>query len=260
MAKPCRFSTNWWSTQVQVQYKDEARKIDEETFTHIFYNCFGIFAKAQEYKFNVFTQEQGLPQPYVYDLVQDKRGFLYIATGDGLALYGGKKMVKYTRRRIVWPKVIAVALFLDSKLKLWVGHFEGHVSKRTNGKFKKLHTNEEALARVVGFAEDSKGYIYFANAAGGLYVVKEDGEPKLFTEELPPINEIKIKEDKLYTATQEGVLIFELGKSSKASKTLEGTQGKNTTCIEISSRNELWVGEDGIGVELLSRNIIINSI
>ncbi|MBK6522555.1 MAG: hypothetical protein IPG08_09555 [Sphingobacteriaceae bacterium] len=86
----------------------------------------------------------------------------------------------------------------------------------------KLHTNEEQLARIVAFAEDSKGNIYFANAAGGLYVVKEDGEPKLFTEEeLPPINEIKIKEDKLYTATQEGVLIFELGKSSKASKLLE---------------------------------------
>jgi len=212
------------------------------------------FAKAQEYKFNVFTQEQGLPQPYVYDLVQDKRGFLYIATGDGLALYGGKKMVKYTKKDSLAESYCS-ALFLDSKQNLWVGHFEGHVSKRTNGKFKKLHTNEEALARVVAFAEDSKGYIYFATAAGGLYVVKEDGEPKLFTEEeLPPINEIKIKEDKLYTATQEGVLMFELGKSSKSSKTLEGTSDKNITCLEISSRNELWLGEDGIGVELFIKS------
>ncbi len=220
----------------------------------IFFILVSAFAKAQEYKFNVFTQEQGLPQPYVYDLVQDKRGFLYIATGDGLALYGGKKMAKYTKKDSLAESYCS-ALFLDSKQNLWVGHFEGHVSKRTNDKFKKLQTNEEQLARIVAFAEDSKGNIYFANAAGGLYVVKENGEPKLFTEEeLPPINEIKIKEDKLYTATQEGVLIFELGKSSKASKTLEGTQGKNTTCIEISSRNELWVGEDGIGVELFLKS------
>jgi ligand-binding sensor domain-containing protein/serine phosphatase RsbU (regulator of sigma subunit) len=212
------------------------------------------FVNAQEYKFNVFTQEQGLPQPYVYDIVQDKRGFLYIATGDGLALYGGKKMAKYTKKDSLAENYCS-ALFLDSKQNLWVGHFEGHVSRGVNGKFKKLKTNEESLARVVAFAEDSRGYVYFANAAGGLYVVKEDGKPQLFTEEeLQPINEIKIKEDKLYVATQDGALVFELGKSSRASKTIEGTQGKNVTCLEISSRNELWLGEDGIGVELFLKS------
>ncbi|MBK6522556.1 MAG: hypothetical protein IPG08_09560 [Sphingobacteriaceae bacterium] len=101
----------------------------------IFFIIVSAFAKAQEYKFNVFTQEQGLPQPYVYDLIQDKRGFLYIATGDGLALYGGKKMVKYTKKDSLAESYCS-ALFLDSKQNLWVGHFEGHVSKRTHDKFK----------------------------------------------------------------------------------------------------------------------------
>jgi ligand-binding sensor domain-containing protein/serine phosphatase RsbU (regulator of sigma subunit) len=215
---------------------------------------FATFANAQEYKFNVFTQEQGLPQPYVYDLVQDKRGFLYIGTGDGLAMYGGKKMAKYTKKDSLSENYCS-ALFLDSKQNLWIGHFEGHVTKRADDKFNKLKTSEDVLARVVGFCEDSRGYVYFANAAGGLYVVKEDGKPQLYTEEeLPPINEIKLKEDKLYAATQEGVLVFELGKSSHSSKTIEGTESKNATCLEISSKNELWVGEDGIGVELFLKS------
>jgi ligand-binding sensor domain-containing protein len=144
----------------------------------IVFTLVSAFVKSQEYKFNVFTQEQGLPQPYVYDLVQDKRGFLYIATGDGLAVYGGKKMGKYTKKDSLTESYCS-ALFLDSKQNLWVGHFEGHVTRRVNDKFKKLKTNEEALARVVGFCEDSRGYVYFANAAGGLYVVKEDGKPQL---------------------------------------------------------------------------------
>jgi ligand-binding sensor domain-containing protein/serine phosphatase RsbU (regulator of sigma subunit) len=211
-------------------------------------------ANAQEYKFNIFLQEQGLPQPYVYDIVQDKRGFLYIATGDGLASYAGKKMARYSKKDSLSENYCS-ALFLDSKQNLWVGHFEGHVTKGTNNKFKKIHTNEEALARVNAFAEDSRGYIYFSNAAGGLYVIKEDGKPVLYTEEeLPPINEIKIKDDRLYVATQEGVLVFELGKSSRSSKTIEGTKDKNITCLEISPKGELWLGEDGIGVELFLKS------
>lgn len=207
------------------------------------------FAKAQEYKFNDFGQEQGLPQPYVYDIVQDKRGFLYIATGDGLAEYGGNKMKRFSKKDSLSENYCS-ALFLDSKQTLWVGHFEGHVTKGIDHKFSKIKTNEDALARVVSFAEDSKGNIYFANAAGGLYRIK-DQKAQLFTEEeLPPINEIKIKEDKLYVGTQEGVLQFDLTGSSRSSKTIDGTQGQNISCLEISARNELWLGVDGKGVEL----------
>jgi ligand-binding sensor domain-containing protein/serine phosphatase RsbU (regulator of sigma subunit) len=208
---------------------------------------------GQEYKFNVFGQEEGLPQPYVYDLVQAKNGFLYIATGDGLASYDGSKIKKYTIKKDGLAENYCSALMLDSKQRLWVGHFEGGISVMENKKFRKFATADFPLARVVSFVEDSKQNIYYASSAGGLYVIK-DNKISLFTEEeLPPINEMKIKDDVMYIGTQEGVLMFDLNTRSRSSKTIPGTEGKNITCLELTLRNELWIGVDGAGIEILAK-------
>lgn len=210
------------------------------------------FARAQEYKFVAFGQEEGLPQPYVYDIVQSERGFLYVATGDGLAFFGGKKFVKFTKKNGLAENYCS-ALFSDSKQKLWIGHFEGGISSLENGVFKKYNTADLPMARVVSFAEDTKQNVYYASSAGGLYVITNNQIKKFTEEELPPINEIKIKNDQLYVATQEGALVFDLTNRSRASKTIDSTSGKNITCLEISSRNDLWVGVDGEGIKVLSK-------
>ncbi len=210
------------------------------------------FAIAQEYKFIAYGQEEGLPQPYVYDIVQTSKGFLYVATGDGLAIFNGKKFRKFSKKDSLAENYCS-ALHIDSKQKLWIGHFEGGISSFENKKFRKYKTSDFPQARVVSFAEDSKQNVYYATSAGGLYVIK-DNVIKLFTEEeLPPINEIKIKDDILYVASQDGVLEFNVGKSSRSSNTIEGTKGKNITCIEISTKNELWLGVEGVGVDVFSK-------
>lgn len=214
-----------------------------------------FFAGAQEYKFVAFGQEEGLPQPYVYDIVQGPKGRLYVATGDGLAVFGGIKFQKFTKKDGLSENYCS-ALFFDSKEQLWVGHFEGGISLKKAGvkfEFNKLSTGDLPLARVVSFAEDTKQNIYYASSAGGLYVIVNNQIKKFTEEELPPINEIKIKNDVMYVATQEGVLIFDLNNRSRSSKTIDSTSGKNITCLEVSSRNDLWIGIDGEGVKVLGK-------
>lgn len=210
---------------------------------------------GQEYKFNIFSQEEGLPQPYVYDIVQGPRGRLYVATGDGLAVFGGTKFQKYTKKNGLAENYCS-ALFFDSKQRLWIGHFEGGISRKENTigfEAKKFNTADLPLAKIVSFAEDSKGIIYYASSAGGLYTIKENKIALFTEEELPPINEIKIKDDVLYLATQEGVLYFDLSNRSRSSKNIEATKEKNITCLEISPRNELWLGVDGVGIDLFAK-------
>jgi len=202
---------------------------------------------AQEYKFNNFGQEEGLPQPYVYDLVQAKNGFLFAATGDGLAAFGGTRFKKFATKDGMAENYCS-ALFFDSKDRLWIGHFEGGISILENHKFSKLKTSEFPMARVVGIAEDSKGNIYYASSAGAIYTVKE-GKISVFTEEdLPPISRIRIVSDVLYVASQEGLLKFNLSNRSRASVTFPGTEDKNVTCMDFTPRGELWTGIEGEGV------------
>ena len=75
-------------------------------------------------KFESISIAEGLSQSYVYDIVQDKNGFIWIATQDGLNRYDGKNFVYYrhdsTNRTSIADNFIR-KLFIDNKNLLWVG-------------------------------------------------------------------------------------------------------------------------------------------
>jgi ligand-binding sensor domain-containing protein/serine phosphatase RsbU (regulator of sigma subunit) len=215
--------------------------------------CFFILsycAFPQEYRFNVIGQEEGLPQPYVYDLVQDRKGFLWIATGDGLAKYSGKDMRRYTVNDSL-SENYCNALFLDSKNTLWIGHFEGGITYFKNGKFNKLKTDQFPLAKVVSITEDASGTIYYASSAGSIYTIKDNKIEVFIEEELAPVSKIKIVGNYLYAASQSGLVAFDLNKRAKEYKIIPETEDKTVTSFEIKSSGNFWIGLSGEGVLLM---------
>ena len=79
-------------------------------------------------KFERLSIAEGLSQSYVYDITQDKNGFIWIATQDGLNRYDGKNFVYY-RHNSADKNSIADnfirKLFIDKDNILWVGTNEG---------------------------------------------------------------------------------------------------------------------------------------
>lgn len=79
-------------------------------------------------KFEHISIAEGLSQSYVYDIIQDKNGFIWIATQDGLNRYDGKNFVHYrhdsTNNNAIADNFIR-KLFIDNKSVLWVGTNEG---------------------------------------------------------------------------------------------------------------------------------------
>jgi ligand-binding sensor domain-containing protein len=50
---------------------------------------------AQDYQFRLYRVEQGLPSDVAKALTQDKHGFIWVATDDGLVKYDGLKFTTY---------------------------------------------------------------------------------------------------------------------------------------------------------------------
>ncbi len=79
-------------------------------------------------KFERISIAEGLSQSYVYDITQDKHGFIWIATQDGLNRFDGKNFVYYrhdsTNKGSIADNFIR-KLFIDDKGVLWVGTNNG---------------------------------------------------------------------------------------------------------------------------------------
>ncbi len=90
----------------------------------IFVLCFFSKAYGQLDKYSLIGIDQGLSQGMVYDMIQDKSGFIWFATKDGLNRYDGYNFKVFTHDGYN-PKSISgnviTRVLQDSKGRIWVG-------------------------------------------------------------------------------------------------------------------------------------------
>ncbi|MEI8136093.1 MAG: two-component regulator propeller domain-containing protein, partial [Bacteroidota bacterium] len=120
----------------------------------IYLSCFKAY--SQVFSFKNYTEEEGLSQSFIYDICQDNKGFLIIATGDGLSAYGGYKF-KVFKTNSGLTEIGISTLFKDSKNKIWLGHFEGGVSYlMPSGRIGKVNFKEPLSSKIIQILEISE--------------------------------------------------------------------------------------------------------
>lgn len=112
-----------------------------------------------------YTTKNGLPSNNCYFTLQDKRGYIWIATDAGVSRFDGTVFENFTVDDGL-PDNQVLQLREDSKGRIWFLSLGGQLSYFYNGKIynpdndkhlKKLNFN----AVIVSFFEDSKGKIWF---------------------------------------------------------------------------------------------------
>ncbi len=74
---------------------------------------------AQQQGLKYFTVSDGLPSNHIYKCLQDKRGFLWIASENGLSRFDGQQFKNYTVSDGL-PDNEILDIFLDSAERLWL--------------------------------------------------------------------------------------------------------------------------------------------
>lgn len=107
---------------------------------YLLISLYPLLCAGQEVpSFNI-TEQEGLPSNTIYNLFQDNKGFLWIATENGLARYNGFQFYTYDN-----PKVRSRAvsgILQDDKQRLWLHNFFGEVLYVENDSLKKLDSWE----------------------------------------------------------------------------------------------------------------------
>jgi ligand-binding sensor domain-containing protein len=137
----------------------------------------GALGRLRDLKFAHLTTKDGLSQNTVVDILQDRRGFMWFATGDGLNRYDSNAFLVYKNNPndpgSITDNFIR-DLIEDDKGYLWVAAYPG-VTKfdpTTERSTRYVHdpNNRKTISgdSVESIARDSRGYLWFGTSENGV--------------------------------------------------------------------------------------------
>ena len=113
-----------------------------------------LLVRGQEYNYVRYDTRDGLAGSTVYDVVQDKDGFIWFGTENGLSRFDGKHFKNYTVKDGL-PDNEVLTLFADSKGRVWIGTFSKQLSYVENGKIRNAQ-NDSLLRKITWKANVSR--------------------------------------------------------------------------------------------------------
>jgi len=144
-----------------------------------------ILPAQQKVSFDQLSVPDGLSSNTVYEAIQDKYGFLWIGTEDGLNRYDGYKVDVFKHDptdSLSMPANVVAGVFEDSKGILWIAT-TGGLSERDpdTGNFRTYTPSEAANQRerfMVQIYEDQQNRFWVGSRFRGLFLF--DREQKIF--------------------------------------------------------------------------------
>ncbi|AEV99346.1 hypothetical protein A4D02_34085 [Niastella koreensis] len=139
------------------------RKVKYSLFPIVIILLYTYSVSAQEYGYTHYDSKDGLAGVTVYSMAQDKDGFLWLGTENGLSRFDGTHFKNFTREDGL-PDNEIIQVFADSKGRVWIAPFKKYVCYYYKGKIytpasdpvlKRLRIDDN----VLGFAEDKAGNI-----------------------------------------------------------------------------------------------------
>lgn len=141
-------------------------------------HLWGGYARWSDLRFSHLTTKDGLSQSAVTTVLQDRRGFIWIATRDGLNRYDGNAFVVYKNKAddpASLSSNLVDDLIEDDQGYLWIATYTGGVNKfdpATEGFTHYRHdpnnSNSLSADSVNTIARDGKGLLWIGTEASGL--------------------------------------------------------------------------------------------
>ena len=116
--------------------------------------CFLAFNSlfAQTPNFKHFTVDDGLPSSECYQILQDKKGYIWISTDKGVSRYNGVKFQIFTKEDGL-PENCIVRMYEDQLGRIWFAGISNQIAFYEKNKMTCLKINYQILKQI------KKGYI-----------------------------------------------------------------------------------------------------
>jgi ligand-binding sensor domain-containing protein len=215
--------------------------------------------------FESFDVEQGLSSNWVRDIAQDKKGYIWLATSDGLNRFDGYNFKVYKRNEEDSKSLLVNyvrSIFVDNEDVLWVGYnggisrYDAHLdafSHFTNNPNNPSSISSDKISDITG---DSKGNLWVATKDQGICQLDKityNFRSYKHTNEQVNIQHVLHcdRKDRLWIGTMAaGIKVFDI--PSKQYKmeigSQPGMQNLFVTAVFEDAQGGIWVGtaKDGL--------------
>lgn len=222
-----------------------------------FFLALAFPADAQNFKFRQFSLEDGISQPFIYGLVQDETGYLWVGTGEGLCRYNGFRFETFLEEDSIAESFIS-ATFKDEDNTLWFGHKQGSISFYEDGRFHILDTREQLNSTINAIASDNEGNIWFASQSDGLMRVDEYNRVQHYKARFKDFLLYSLAftpEGLMLVGTDQGMFIYKISEQNEQPELVRQAEEIPMTkiqCIVPSLEyDNYWVGTEDAGLHKL---------
>ena len=219
--------------------------------------------QQNDIQFNHISLEQGLSHNLVHAIVQDRQGFMWFGTQDGLNRYDGYSFVVFKNNPRDTNSIAdnnVTALCVDHAGVLWIGTSNGGLSRfdRTRGivmRYRREENNTNAAGEnsIAQIQEDQRGVLFVATLNG---IIMIDSTRKISTRVLAnsPGAPLKLAEISSLAVDREGYVwisrefqLLTLDPATGAVDTIatSNTEQPYTGLIEAAP-GEMWASHEGI--------------
>lgn len=226
-------------------------------------------AQSSRFRFEHLSLDQGLPQSTPMCFIQDKRGFIWVGTQEGLCRYDGYTFVVYKHDQNDPHSIssnLIRALYEDKAGIIWVGTFSGGINAfdPATGKFTSYRhdpSNPRSLShnRVEALVEDRQGNLWVGTLGGLNRFDRKTGHFTRYQHQ--PADPASLSENRVLSLCQDNAGIIWVGTYGGGLNAFDPTTGKfkhfvnepgkSTSvshniirCVFYDQSHRLWVGTD----------------
>ena len=198
-------------------------------------------AGSPEPPFRYYSVSDGLTQSQVYDIEQDRAGYLWFTTARGLNRYNGREFDNYTITDGL-PTNILTALHVDSDNNVWVGDARGGVSLIRGGRVEAALQPIGSVSTPITDIESVGGQIFAVAEGHGVLRVVADGEDyrlQVFSAQVLNAHNIVIADSVPWLVAEAGLFRMSLDAPPTLELKMAGVKQAHA-----SSDGRLWLADD----------------
>jgi len=200
---------------------------------------FNITGFSQFSFYKNYTSNDGLPSSKIYDMIQDKNGYMWFATENGVSRFDGYKFKNFTTHDGL-PANSTIRVYEDYKGRIWFASYKGPLSYYENEKIKPFELNQEIInLDISDFFDniyiDSTETMWLSLSKRGLYSVTSKNELK---KEYIEVDAVDLSEYTLYYFYDNGEVIPWTLSKNDISIHSEQLNAREINSIEFSNYNK----------------------